>query len=112
MNYDDGLVFGKVDTGIRTGDRLVIPVRDLPQENSRQRLWSELDFSANAGDVIGWNHRTQHRRHVQDLALGLCQLLVAHGAIAGAKVNRPGENLANTAAAADRLVVELNVGMR
>ncbi len=39
------------------------------------------------------------------------QLLIRHGAIAGAEIHGLRQDLANAAAAADRLVVELNIRM-
>src|SRR5580692_4701190 len=111
MDHDHGFILGKVDAGVRTGDRLVVPVCDLAQENACQRFRSELDFSANAGNVVGRNHRTQYRRDMQDLRFSLSQLLVSHGAITGSEVDGAGQDLTNTAAASDRLVVKLNIRM-
>ena len=48
---------------------------------------------------------------MQDLYLGLFQLLVGHGAVAGSKIDGAVEHLANTTAATDRLIVDLYVRM-
>ena len=40
------------------------------------------------------------------------ELFVGHRAIGGAEIDRAGLQLANTAARADRLIVNLNVGVR
>ena len=48
---------------------------------------------------------------MENLYFGLRQLIIAHGAIAGSEVYGLGQNLADTAAAADGLIVELHIGM-
>ena len=53
----------------------------------------------------------KHGGDVLDLYLGGVQLLVGHGTIAGAKINRARGHLANPAAAANGLVVDLDPGM-
>ena len=110
VNDDDGLI-GKVDPRVRFGNRGIIPAGDLTQEYTGQGLRGELQFRVHAGNVVGRNHRAQHGWNVQDLGLGLGQLLVGHGAIAGAEVHSLRQDLTNAAAAADRLVVELDIRM-
>ncbi len=68
----------------------------------------KTQIAGHAGDVVGRNHCAQHGRNVQDLGLGLGQLLVGHGTVTGPEIHRLRQNLTNTAAAADGLVVELN----
>ena len=53
-----------------------------------------------------------HGRNVQDLRLGLFELLVRHGAIAGSEIHRAVQDLANSAATSDGLVVDLHVRMQ
>ncbi len=49
---------------------------------------------------------------MEDLELGLRELFVAHGAVGGAEINRAGLQLADAAAGADGLIIDLNIGMR
>ncbi len=48
---------------------------------------------------------------MQDLGLCCAQLVVRHRAVTGAKIHRSFGHLANPAAAADRLIVDLHVRM-
>ena len=48
---------------------------------------------------------------MQDFEFGLRQLLVAHGAIGSAEINGAGLQLADAAAGADGLIIDLNIGM-
>ena len=105
-----GLV-GQVDARICLGDRRIVPGGDLAQKDSCQRLRRELQFSGNSGNVVGRNHRAQHGRNVQDLGLGLRELLVGHGTVAGAEIHGLRQHLTNAATASDGLVVELNIRM-
>src|SRR5260370_8681141 len=62
-----------------------------------------------SGDVVCETSGSHNVRKGEDLELGLFQLIVSHGTIAGHEVDRPGNYLADSAAAANGLVVHLNV---
>src|SRR5208282_248438 len=108
VDHDDRLV-RKIDAGIGLRNGRVVPLLNLSEKNTCQSFGSELDFSADPRDVVGGHDRTQHSGDMQDLGLGLRQLFVGHGAIAGSEIDGAVQNLANAAAAADRLVVDLNI---
>ena len=78
----------------------------LPRKIPASASWSELDFARHTGNVVSGNHRTQNSGDVQNLHLGLRQLLIGHGAVAGAEVDGVGENLTDATAAANRLIIE------
>ena len=111
MHDDDGLV-RELDVRVGLGDRRVIPIRDLAQEDPGQRFRRELDLARYPRHVVRQNHRSQHRWEMQHLDLGIRQLLIGHRTVAGAKVHHAFGHLANTAAAADRLVVDLHIRVR
>src|ERR1019366_2898246 len=91
---------------IRCRDRLVIPLGNLAQEDSNQGVGSKLHLAAHSGDVVGRHDRTEHGGNVQHFDLGFRDLLIGHGAVAGAEVHGSRLHLANAAAAADRLVID------
>ena len=110
MHHDDILV-GKSYSRIGGGDGFVIPVGDLAQKDSSQHLGCKFQLPGHAGYVVSGNIGTQHRRCVQNLDLCLFQLVIRHGAIAGAKVDRTGDHLSDSPAASNRLVIDLDIRM-
>ncbi len=110
MNHDDILV-GKTHSRIGGGNRFVVPVCDRAQKDSRQDLGCKFQLSGHTRYVVSRNRGAQHRRYVQNLDLRLFQLVIRHGAIGGAKVDRTGDHLSNSPAASNRLVIDLDVGM-
>ena len=110
VNDHDRLV-REVDSWVRAGDGFVIPGSDLAEEYASDCFGSELHFPGNAGNVIGGDDGPQNSRDVQNLDLRLAQLLVGHWAVASTEVNGAGQHLADSAAAADRLIVDLNLGV-
>ena len=115
MHHHDGLV-GKINPRIYAGDGLVIPLRNPAQEDSRQRIRGELHFSTHARNVVRRHHRSQHAGNIEDRGLPLgssfLELAVRHRHIAGTKVYRAFRHLANAAAAANGLIVDLNARMQ
>src|SRR4029077_376999 len=69
----------------------------------------ELQFNRDPGNVVGGNIRAQDGGEMKNLELGFFQLVVSHGTIAGAKVNRTCNHLPYTTPAANGLVVDLNL---
>src|SRR5690242_17461287 len=111
MNDDDWLV-GEVDARICLGESGIIPRRNLAQKYISEQLRRKFQLFGDAGNVICRNVSPEDGRDVQDLSFGLTQLLVCHRAIGSAEINRARQDLANSASAADGLVVELNIGMQ
>ena len=101
---------GQLDPRIIFRNAGVIPFGNLAQVDIRQDIRSDLQI-AYTFQVENRHHRAQHRRDVLNLDLGRSQLLVGHGTIAGAKINNARGHLADTAAAANRLIVDLDPGM-
>src|SRR5579859_8012874 len=87
-------------------DPRVTPLLDLAKENSGQRLRTELQFPC-ARDVIGGNHSAQDGREMERLDRDFRDLLVRHGHVGGAEINRSLRELADAAAGANGLVVDL-----
>ena len=88
--------------------QLVILPRKMLARTSGVNLISPLT----PGNVVCGHDRAQHGRDMQDLDFGLRQLLVGHGAVAGSELDGLAQNLADAAAAADGLVVDLHVRMQ
>jgi hypothetical protein len=110
VHHHDGFV-GELDSRIVLGDGGVVPVGDLAQADVGDHLGAELQVPGDARHVVSRHHRAQHRGDVEDRDLGLAQLLVGHGTVAGAEIHRALQHLADAAAAADGLVVDGHVGM-
>ena len=109
---DRNVLVGKIHPGIDFGNSAIVPLGDLAQIDVGQHVGSELHLAVHAGNVVRRNHGSKNGRNVQYLDLGLGNLLIAHGAVAGAKIHRARLHLTNPAAAANRLIVDLNIGMQ
>ena len=83
------------------------PLEDLVVEAGAASLLHLGD----AGNVVCRNVGAKHGRDVQDLGFRLGQLLVGHRTIGGAKIHCTRQHLADSAAAADGLVIDLNLRM-
>src|SRR3954454_9857837 len=90
------------------GDRRVVPLRDLAEEDVGDGLAVELEALLDAVDVVGHGDRAEHARDVDRVALllGGRDLLVLHRGVGGAEVDGAGGELGDAAAGADRLVVD------
>src|SRR6185312_16702606 len=110
MDYDDWQA-GKLNSGVGFGNRGVAPIGDLAEKNSCQHLRRELNTACNTRNVIGRDHGPEHCGNVENFELGFCKLLVCHGPVARTKIHGSRHELANSRAAANALVVDLNVGM-
>src|SRR4051812_48747676 len=108
MHDNNGLIW-EVDSGIGLRNRGIAPVVYLAEEYAREHIRRELDVLIEARNIVGGNDSAEDGRDVEDLDLCLAKLLIAHGAIAGAELDGLGEYLADAAAAADRLVIDLNI---
>src|SRR3954454_4285969 len=94
--------------GVRLGDRRVVPLRDLAEEDVGDGLAVELEALLDALDVVGHGDRAEHARDVDRVALllGGRDLLVLHRGVGGAEVDGAGGELRDAAARADALVVD------
>jgi hypothetical protein len=87
---------------------LVILPRKMPASASGVNFNSAL----NALNVVRGHHAAQHGREVEDLELGdLAHLFGRHGHVGGAEIHGALGELADTTAGADRLIVNLHVGV-
>src|SRR4051794_5409916 len=102
---------GEIHAGICLGDCRVIPRRDLSEEDSGKYFGRELDLLFHARNVVGGDDRTEYGWNVKNLYLRLAELFIRHWAVTGAELNSLREHLADTAAATDGLVVDLNITM-
>ena len=84
---------------------------DFAQEEVRDHVGRKLEVLARFGEVVGQDNCAKHGRDVQHGAGGLGERLIGHRGIARAEVHRLVQELADTAAAADGLVVDLDIGM-
>src|SRR2546422_11322709 len=100
-------LIGETDPGVDVLDPGVVPLRDLAEEDVGQDLGCEAELGI-AGEVVRGDHGADHGRDVEQLTGRRLQLLVGHRAIGGAEIYRAGGDLADAAAAAGGLVVEVH----
>ena len=91
----------------------IVPLRDLPEEDVRQHRAADLQRLLQLGQAVDHDHGAHHRRDVEHRPpLRLAELLVAHRAVTRPEVDRLLAELPDTAARANRLVVDLHAGLR
>jgi hypothetical protein len=100
---------GELDARVLLGEARIVPVRDLAEEEAGERLRRQPEIGHRR--LVGDHDRAEHRRDVLD-AGGLRHLLVGHGGVGGAEVDRALGDLLDATAGADGLVVEANVGLQ
>src|SRR3954469_10332688 len=105
---DGDLAAREVRVGVALGDRGVVPLRDLAEEDVGDGLAVELEALVDALDVVGHGDRAEHARDVDRVALllGGRDLLVLHRGVGGAEVDGAGGELGDPATRADALVVD------
>jgi hypothetical protein len=109
---DDGDLLGrKAHRRIVLGQRGVVPLGDLPEEDVGEHLAGELELGVDSGKVVDGNHRAQDRRKVQDGSGGRELLLGRHRSVGGPEEDRLVRELPDAPSRADRLVVDRHVGM-
>src|SRR3954453_4610628 len=98
----------ELHAGVRLGDRGVVPVLDLPEEDVGDGLAVELEALVDALDVVRHGDRAEHARDVDRIALllGGRALLVLHSGAGGAEGAGAGGELRDATARADPLVVD------
>ena len=57
---------GKVDAGVGSGDRGIVPLGDLAEENAGQGFRREVQLRVDARNVVGGNVGAQHRREMKN----------------------------------------------
>ena len=108
MNHVNVLV-GEFQIGIDFLNRWIVPARDLAKEDVSQNLRGELQIFFNSGNVVSRYYRTHYRWNELNRRLRLLHLLISHAHVTGAEINGSSDDLANAAAAANRLIVDLNL---
>src|SRR5204862_5497587 len=91
------------------GDARVPPARNLAEENVGEHVGGETHRLCDALEVVGRDHGAQHSRNVQGVAADGRDGGVGHGRVGAAEVDRLVGELADAAARADRLIVDLDV---
>src|SRR6266851_1192669 len=114
MHHDD-VVCGEVHSFVRAGNRGIIPFRNLAQEYTCDSVLGEIEFCSHAGNVVSRYVSAEDRWEMQNpkavLILESLELIVVHGAIGGAEIHGAFGDLLNAAAGADRLIVNLKIGV-
>ena len=87
----------------------IAPLRDLSQEDAGQGGARKVQGSAEPRNIVRRHDTTQHGGEVHERRGRLLELLIGHGPVGGSEVDRAGRDLADAAARADRLVVEIDV---
>ena len=82
----------------------------LPRKIPARISGVNFDLPGDSRNVVSRDHRRPDTvGRCMHLYFGFRDLLVGHRAVGGAEIDRAGLHLANSAAAANRLIVELNV---
>src|SRR5262249_38684327 len=111
MHHYDPVV-GQIDIRVGILDFRIIPLRDLAKEDAGERFRREVQFLADAWNVIYSDVGTEDRQEMTDLVLRLTELLIRHRAIGGAKIDGTLQKLANATSGTNRLVINLNIRMQ
>ncbi len=105
----------KIHTGIGFHQLRVAPLLNVSQENAGQRFGRKVERSADAGNPICRDVRSQRCGKVQDsgapLALELFQLRVAHGTIRGAEIDGALGHLVDPCAGTERLIALIRTSL-
>ena len=113
--HNDNRRIGKRCSRVRFSDGGVVPRSYLAEVDSGEDLRRKFEFTFKSRNVVRGNHRAQNCRKMKNacpsLLLESGDLLILHGAVAGSEVNSASSYLRNSAAAANRLVVDLNIGV-
>src|SRR6478736_1015011 len=109
MNYSNGQV-RQFEAGICGGNPLVVPVSYLFQINICEDIGGKLELAAaDSRQIEDDRSSTGDDRDVQHgAALGLGLLFGIHDAVRSAEIDGLFTQLANTAARADRLIVDFD----
>ena len=102
--------FGSLAFGIELGDRRIVPVLDLAQEDLGERRAVERDVAAlDAFEIDDRHDAAHHGRELDDADLVELFRLQRH--VGGAEGHGLGADLLDAAAGADRLIVQAVAGL-
>jgi hypothetical protein len=103
---------GQLHARVELGQLGVVPVDDPPHEDVDQRVAVEMQLDiTDRGEIVGHDHGAEHRGHMEHVGVHRRDLALVHRPIAGPEVDRTLGELADTAAGADRLIVDLHAGL-
>src|SRR5499427_10330776 len=102
-DHDGGL--RETDAGVDGLDAVIVPARDLAQEDVGEKLAREVQLGA-SWQVVGRHHRPEHRGDMEQLPGSLLELVVRHRPVGRPEVNGALRDLPDPSTAPDRLVVE------
>ena len=98
----------QLDAGVQLGDRRVVPLLDLAEEDVGEQRAGELQLAATPRQVVDRHHGAEHGGEVQDLARRRLQLVVRHRLIGRAEEHRLAGQLPDAGARSERLIVDLD----
>ena len=102
---------GQFRTRIGGGDAGVVPLGHLAGEDRRQQVTRQLERCSEARHVVDDRHQASGRRDHPHPALDLGDLLVGHRGVAGGEVDRACDQPADALAAADGVVLDVELGL-
>src|SRR5712664_373211 len=113
--HDDDVVCGKIYALVDAGDGRVLPLGYFAEENAGKGARGKIQSRVDTGNVVGGNGGAEHRGKVQDaesvFILESLELIVVHGAIGTTEIHGAFGDLLNAAAGANRLIVDLKIGV-
>jgi hypothetical protein len=95
------LIVRKIDAGIIFGNARIIPSGDLAEVDVSNDVAGEVELLIHARNVVDRNDSAEDSGDVHQLDLGSGKLLIGHGAVTGAEVDRSVGGLTNAATRAD-----------
>ena len=100
----------QADAGIELGDRRIVPLGDLAEEDLGNGRSVERHFARfDAGQVEDRNHGAVDHRKLHEAILG--DVFRRHRLVAGAEGDGLGDDLLDAAARADRLIIQPDAGV-
>src|SRR5690606_26543938 len=99
------------DARVVGGDRFVVPVGDVAEEDAGDGVLGESEVVRRRGELIRRYHCPHGHRDVPDLRVGLGLLVFGHRTGRGAKVDGPVYCGADTTTRTDRLVVHADAAV-
>ena len=110
--HHDDVHGGQLHAGVERRDPLVVPAGDAAHEDLHQHVPVELEPGlTQRRKVVGHDHGAEHGRQMQHVAVDGGDLRLVHRPVGGAEVHRALGELADAAAGADGLVVDLHAGL-
>src|SRR3984885_4836234 len=108
--HDRDCGVGQIDAGIELGDRRIVPLGDVTQEDLGDRRTVERDVTRlDAGQVQDRNDGAVDDGKLHEAVLGA--IVRAHRLVGGAEGHGLGDDLLDAAARTDRLIVQPDAGV-